>query len=245
MKRTILATDLDGTFLGGSADQRRALYDWIGEHRDELMLIYVSGRSLATMRDVLEELPFHPDHVIADVGTTVLSGPAWQPMPALQTWLDARWSWHSAVDVARYLANAYPALEPQPVVEGRRLSYFFTPGEDLAALSAAVEAAGFDALASGGRYFDVLPRGVNKGSTLLRTLDALGLPRDRTLVAGDTLNDLSLFQTGLRGVAMVDSEPALLHAVAGWPHVRHSQHPGAAAILPELHALHGTAEVAL
>ena len=42
MHQTILATDLDGTFLGGSAGERAALYDWIGRRRSEIVLIYVT-----------------------------------------------------------------------------------------------------------------------------------------------------------------------------------------------------------
>ena len=65
MHQTILATDLDGTFLGGSAGERTALYDWVGQRRSEIVLIYVTGRSLTTMRDVLGDLPLQPDHIIS------------------------------------------------------------------------------------------------------------------------------------------------------------------------------------
>lgn len=237
---TILATDLDGTFLGGDARQRDALYRWITTHRAEVVLVYVTGRSLTTMRDVLEELPLTPDHLVANVGTSALLGPAWSPHPEVDAWLDSRWCGRRAADMARRLADAFPELEPQPVVEGRRLSYFFDDRVPMEALETIVRDAGFDPLASAGRYFDVLPRGVNKGTTLLRLLDALGLPRSRTLVAGDTLNDLALFETGLRGVAVGGSEPALLERVSTLPNVECASAPGAAAILPALRALHAT-----
>ena len=41
----ILATDLDGTFLGGSDSQRRRLYDAISARPDAL-LVFVTGRDL-------------------------------------------------------------------------------------------------------------------------------------------------------------------------------------------------------
>ena len=84
MQQTILATDLDGTFLGGNASERAALYDWIGQRRNEIVLIYVTGRSLTTMRDVLDELPLQPDHIISDVGTAVYAGAGRTPLPALE-----------------------------------------------------------------------------------------------------------------------------------------------------------------
>ena len=93
-------------------------------------------------------------------------------------------------------------------------------------------------LLSAERYFDVLPRGVQKGPTLLRTLSALGLPPERTLVAGDTLNDLSLFQTGLQGVIVANREPLLAEAAQGLANVHWSQKDGAAGVLEALHRIH-------
>jgi hydroxymethylpyrimidine pyrophosphatase-like HAD family hydrolase len=61
-------------------------------------------------------------------------------------------------------------------------------------------------------------------------VDALGLPDDRVLVAGDTLNDLSLFQTRFRGVAVGNAEAPLVDAIDGLPDVHHSAHPGCAGI---------------
>ncbi|MEZ5456010.1 MAG: HAD family hydrolase [Lysobacteraceae bacterium] len=236
--KTVLATDLDGTFLGGSPQHRSALYDWIATHRSDVVLIYVTGRSLTTMRDVLDELPLQPDHLIANVGTSALLGPDWVPDPQIEAWLAESWCPLRAQTMSQTLAAAFPALEPQPVVEGRRLSYFYDETLPLDAIEHLVREAGFDPLASAGRYFDVLPRGVNKGSTLLRLLDGLNLARERVLVAGDTMNDLSLFQTGLRGVAVGESEPTLLARVADMPNVLRGDIPGAGAILPLLEALH-------
>mgnify|MGYP001036449670 CR=1 FL=1 len=237
MRQTILATDLDGTFLGGSPAERAALYDWIGQRREEVVLIYVTGRSLTTMRDVLDDLPLQPDHIISDVGTAVYAGAARAPLPALEQWLDAGWPQHTPAAVRRILAR-HPHLEEQPVVEGRRVSCFYSDARLAGAARAELEAAGHDVLLSADRYFDVLPRGVQKGPTLLRTLAALNLPPERTLVAGDTLNDLSLFQTGLQGVVVANREPLLAEAAQGLPHLHWSDYEGAAGVLDALRRIH-------
>ncbi len=237
MRQTILATDLDGTFLGGSAAERAALYDWIGQRRDEIVLIYVTGRSLTTMRDVLDELPLQPDHIISDVGTAVYAGAARTPLPALEHWLDAGWPQDSPSSVRGILAR-HPHLTEQPVVEGRRVSCFYSDAQLAGDARIELEAAGYDVLLSAERYFDVLPRGVQKGPTLLRTLSALDLSPERTLVAGDTLNDLSLFQTGLQGVVVANREPLLAEAAASLPNVHWSAHNGAAGVLDALHRMH-------
>ncbi|MGP1680745.1 MAG: HAD family hydrolase [Giesbergeria sp.] len=237
MRQTILATDLDGTFLGGSSSERTALYDWIGQRREEVVLIYVTGRSLTTMRDVLNDLPLQPDHIISDVGTAVYFGAERAPLPALERWLDEGWPSHTPAAVRSILAR-HPHLEEQPVVEGRRVSCFYSDGQLAGAARTELEAEGYDVLLSADRYFDVLPRGVQKGPTLLRTLSALNLPRERTLVAGDTLNDLSLFQTGLAGVVVANREPLLAEAAQGLPNVHWSDRNGAAGVLDALLRIH-------
>ncbi len=231
----VLATDLDGTFLGGSAQQRGLLYEWLAQRRAEITLIYVTGRGLSAIRELMSTLPssVHPDHVVANVGTTAVTGPKFSPLHPVEAWLDAQWPQTANTTIAQ-LMQQHAHLEPQPSVEGRRMSYFFRDIDLAEKAKTAVEEAGFDALISDNLYFDVLPKGVCKGPTLLRTLDALGLSRDDVLVAGDTLNDLSLFETGLRGVAVSNSEPALKLALHEKPNVLQSSEPGAAGILQAL-----------
>lgn len=237
MHKTVLATDLDGTFLGGTPEQRKALYDWIASHRDDIVLIYVTGRSLTTMRDVLTELPLQPDHIIADVGTSVYTGPTREPLRALDPWLDSAWPADASARIQEVLKR-HPDLALQPVFEGRRVSCFYSDESLAQAARTDLEALGYDVLLSAHRYLDVLPRGVQKGPTLLKTLDALALSPQRTLVAGDTLNDLSLFHTGLAGVAVANREPLLSQALQELPHVHLSGHEGAAGVLDALQRFH-------
>lgn len=225
---TILATDLDGTFLGGSPTQR-----------SELVLVFVCGRGQAFMQQLATVLPVRPDHLIGDVGTSVSSGPQYAPLPPLERWLDAAWPADAAARIERQM-QAHPQLRPQAVLSGRRRSYLFDNPAQTHAARHAMHGVGFDTLLSDNQYFDVLPRGVQKGPTLLRTLRALGLPAHRTLVAGDTLNDLSMFRTGLSGVAVANREPALERALRGAPHVHLSRHPGAAGVLEALRRFHAT-----
>jgi hydroxymethylpyrimidine pyrophosphatase-like HAD family hydrolase len=76
----------------------------------------------------------------------------------------------------------------------------------------------------------VLPKGVSKGPSLLRLLSHLGIENKRTLVAGDTLNDLSMLKLGLPAVAVGGSEPALLKEVDDLDHVHKAKGIGVAGI---------------
>ncbi len=66
---------------------------------------------------------------------------------------------------------------------------------------------GADVVVSDNRYLDVLPPGVNKGSTLLALLEWLEIGHGSVVTAGDTLNDLAMFETGLKGVMVGNAEP--------------------------------------
>ncbi|OZB71151.1 MAG: alpha,alpha-trehalose-phosphate synthase [Thiomonas sp. 14-64-326] len=237
MPQTILATDLDGTFLGGNEAQRAALYEWVAQRRSEIVLIFVSGRGFDFMRQLARDLPVQPDHVIGDVGTSVATGADFAPIPAIDQWLDASWP-ADRVQQIDDIVRRHPELQPQPPHGGRRRSYFYRRPEPVQVAATELRRLGFDTLMSDNQYFDVLPRGVQKGSTLLRTLAALGLPEHRTLVAGDTLNDLSMFQTGLTGVAVSNREAALDHAITPHTNVYRSAQPGAAGVLDALQRFH-------
>ena len=238
----VLATDLDGTFLGGDDAARAALYDWIGQHRDELVLIFVSGRGQAFMRELAGTLPVRPDHCIGDVGTSVHSGPQLEPLRAVEDWLDEAWPQHAHATIGDAM-RAHPQLLEQQGCGGRRRSYLYRDAAAAAKAAADIELLGFDTLVSDGRFFDVLPRGVQKGPTLLRTLAALGLPPHRTLVAGDTLNDLSMFDTGLSGVAVGNREPELDRALASHANVYRARAAGAAGVLDALERFHAGEEI--
>jgi trehalose-6-phosphate synthase len=54
----VLATDLDGTFLGGDQAQRTELYTELHRRREELMLIYATGRDLEFIAGLFAHLSF-------------------------------------------------------------------------------------------------------------------------------------------------------------------------------------------
>lgn len=225
----MLATDLDGTFLGGDEHQRSELYAELVQRADDILLIFVTGRDLDFIADLIAQpgMPA-PDMIIGDVGTTIVRGHDFSPVAAVQDWVDGRWN-HASEQVLALLADE-PGLELQPIMGSRRVSYYYDPATLQASTITKIEDAGFDVITSADLFLDVLPKGIAKGPTLMRLVDAFDLPDHRVLVAGDTLNDLSLFHTGLRGVAVGNSEPALIDAIADLPDIHHSDLPGCAGI---------------
>ncbi|MCC6000269.1 MAG: HAD hydrolase family protein [Pararhodobacter sp.] len=231
-KRLVLATDLDGTFLGGSTAEREQLYRWIERNRDTVGLIFVTGREVGFIRQLTSDgcVP-RPDFVVADVGTTIAAPDAeagFAPIAALEAEIAARWG-DAGARVRTALADV-GGLSLQPTDFRYRVSYDMNPDRFDQRAFGIVADLGLDALASDNRFFDVLPRGISKGPSLRRLLADLGVPDQRVLVAGDTLNDLSMLALGLPAVAVGNSEPALLAQLSGHDHVHRAKAEGAAGI---------------
>ena len=229
----VLATDLDGTFLGGPDEARTALYDWIEARRESVGLIFVTGRDPEFIVSLTRGTPIPtPDYVVGDVGTTiahVTDEGHCEPIPALEEEIADLWDDGGAV-VRAALADM-SGLTLQPTEFRYRVSYDMDPATLDPEARPRIEAMGYDVLISADRYFDVLPRGVSKGPSLRRLVAHLDVDEPRVLVAGDTLNDLSMLASGLPAVAVGNSEAPLLEALPEAPHIHRAAAPGAAGIV--------------
>ena len=235
-REVVIATDLDGTILGGSAAERAHLYRWIVRERHRVGLVFVTGRSLESVRPLLDDpdIP-DPDLVIGDVGASIASGDL-TPIEALEAQVRGRWPGREAV--LAHLADL-DDLEVQAVPQRNRVSYLARAPATVAAVRVRAAALGLDVCYSCDRYLDVLPAGVDKGRALEVVLEGFEVDRARVLVCGDTLNDLSLYGLGLAGVVVGEAEPALVEATADRPHVFHATAPGAGGIAQALARLMG------
>lgn len=231
-KDLVLATDLDGTFLGGSPEDRQRFYGWIEANRDRVGLIFVTGRDPGFISDLTARrgVP-RPDYVVGDVGTTVASvGPDHLLSPIAELEADIEKAWGIAGSRVHAALHPIRGLRLQSAAFRYRASYDMDPDIfDRRALDIVADL-GLDALISDNRYFDVLPKGVSKGPTLLRLLAHLGVNNARALVAGDTLNDLSMLSLGLPAVAVGNAEPALIGEIRGLDHVHLASGEGVAGI---------------
>lgn len=231
--RMVLATDLDGTFLGGSDADRDALYDWLQQHRDTVGLIFVTGRDPEFIADLCASgrVPT-PDYVVGDVGTTIAhvsKSDGIVPIVPLETDIAAAWGDRGAGIRARL--DGHPGLKVQPTQFRYRISYDMDPEHfDPEALEI-IEALGADSLMSDNRFLDILPRGISKGPSLLRLVDHLGVDRSRILAAGDTLNDLSMLVAGTPAVAVGGAEDALLQTLPVSQLIHRATAVGAAGIV--------------
>lgn len=220
-KDLILATDLDGTFLGGSEDERKDFYQWFEANRSRIGLIFVTGRDPGFITQLTKRhgVP-RPEFAVADVGTTIAhvgDDHFLSPIEELEAEIAAAWM-ENGNRVATMLQGK-AGLKLQSNAFRYRASFDMDPSRfDHSALEI-IAGEGLDALMSDDRFLDVLPKDVSKGPSLLRLLTHLGIPNEKVLVAGDTLNDYSMLSLGLPAVAVGGSEPGLLEKLEGMDHV--------------------------
>ncbi|HEX5655010.1 MAG TPA: HAD family hydrolase, partial [Chitinophagaceae bacterium] len=186
----LLATDLDGTFLGGKSLHKQQLYRFIRDNTG-VCLVFVTGRGLESVIPILNDpiLP-NPDYIICDVGATIVNGHTLEPIEPLQSGIERLWPGN--LKVIESLKNI-PGLVYQEVPQQRRCS-FFAADDAIEPVKLSVTALDCDVIYSANKFLDVLPSGVNKGTSLTKLVEYLGNKPAEVLVAGDTLNDLAMYQ---------------------------------------------------
>ena len=224
----LLATDLDGTFLGGKSLHKQQLYRIIRKNPG-IRLVFVTGRGLESVIPLLNDpiIP-NPDFIICDVGATIVNGHTLDAVDAIQGEIEKKWP--GAINIQKHF-DGVDWLRYQEVPQQRRCSFFL---KDTSLLPQAKELAddiNCDILYSAGKFLDILPKGVNKGSSLIKLIDHLQIDKDDVLVAGDTLNDLAMYECGFKGVTVGLSEQALLNATQDMKNVYHAETPGAGGII--------------
>ncbi|NLR61578.1 HAD-IIB family hydrolase [Chitinophaga polysaccharea] len=223
----LLATDLDGTFLGGTPEDKEKLYRLL-HHNKEIQLVFVTGRGIRSVLNLLEDpaLP-RPEYIICDVGATVTHLPTLAAVEPVQSNIAARWPG----DHVRETMKKVRGLLHQEAQQQYRCSYYYDKETDIESAREIAASLQCDLVLSAGKYLDILPGGVNKGNTLQQLLEILVLPHHKILVAGDSMNDITMYETGFKGVVVGDSEAELVRRTAGMPHVLQAQRAGAGGIL--------------
>ncbi len=228
-----LATDLDGTFLEGDSEIKNVFYNKLVRLREHVMLIYVTGRPVETVEHFCKMgyLP-HPHFIIGDHGTHIVEGTSFQVIEQLQNPIIQKWN--NSNNALKELLRDDIGIELQPIDPPYRVAYYYDPDHLQDETVQKIIDAGYDVILSSDVYLDILPTGVNKGSTLLNLLNELHINYETVITCGDSLNDLSLFQTGLKGIAVGNSEPKLITKIKALKNVYHSMMPGLLGIIDGL-----------
>ncbi len=236
-KKLVLATDLDGTFLEGDHEHRQAFYDKLANSREDISVVFVTGRTLDLVYQLYSDgLSYIPDYIIADHGTLVINSQTLNPVTAVQDYIIEQWDKadHEQLGI---ILRKNTSLTKQPYNPRFRYAYYYNPTTLNSDVIEEIKALGFDCVLSHDAYFDILPANVGKGSSLRRLMGSLEISDEKIITCGDSLNDLSLFTSGYGSIAVGNSEPALKRLINSMDNVFLSQHPGIYGILDGLDSL--------
>jgi sucrose-6F-phosphate phosphohydrolase len=215
MASFLFVTDLDHTLVGDDT-ALNTLNERLNTHRQEYgtKIVYATGRSLYLYRQLAEEkslLP--PDALITSVGTEIYFNPT-------QAQFDSHWAdilsegWHrkEIVDVA----SNYEQLTPQPDSEQNpfKISYFLDEAsaeQVLGKLESELSNRGFQIklVYSGGQDLDILPQKGDKGLAVQFLRQKWDVQAEKTVVCGDSGNDIALFKGEEKGIIVGNARPEL------------------------------------
>jgi sucrose-phosphate synthase len=210
--RLLLATDIDGTLVleGNHQPGLKELKDSLAGRRGKYLFAVASGRNVDQVCEVLDQYRIpHPDIVISDVGTVIRYGLCAEP--------DSGWSAHLSRGWDRRAIEAVlrdaPGLRLQePERQGRfKISFYAEPGFDRRVFDAAIAPyrRRVSVLFSQNTYLDVLPRRASKGQAVCYVCRQLRIAPERTLVCGDSGNDIDMLIRYGRAVVVANYSPEL------------------------------------
>jgi sucrose-6-phosphatase len=213
----LLVTDLDNTLIG-EHESTIALNQLLSPIRDRLHLIYATGRSFNSYQQLYKD--FHlsagqsllePDYLVTGVGSEIYERDRRDPVWA--STLSQGWD-RSAIAL---LVESMPELVLQsPDGQNQwKLSYCANSQNNklvVEQLKQRLQGAGLSAqvIFSSDRDVDILPSASGKGKAVDYLRTQLDIPKARTLVCGDSGNDITMFEQRTLGVVVNNAQSELL-----------------------------------
>lgn len=221
LKPQIFATDLDNTIVS-QAQSHHSLWEVIDFKKT--FLIYITGRHKQSALALIEQekLP-QPDILVCDVGASIFVAPHFE--------VDMNWAnliHRNDFTKVEQLADEFNLVK-QPIQTNWRRAYF-TDAATFEVFKKIIEEQKLEVelIYSGERDLDVLPKGVNKGTALLYLLEKLNFSGN-VIIAGDSENDISMFQLGYPAIA-VGNACEKIKAMHHEPHIYVATEPASAGI---------------
>lgn len=216
-ERRLLVVDLSGILVNGQPPGKQALNAALGEVRDTLVLVYVSGRTLSEqVTTITENELLLPDYLVSGVGTQIHRMPGEHPLGEWERYIAAGFD-HQ--EITSFMAENFPSLELQKEEQQTPLKVSYT-GDGLSAQELEkIQRALFEAklpakvIYSHDAFLDIIPERAGIGSAVKFLVDSLLLFPNQVFVCGESGNDIDLYQYGFRGIVVANASQELKRAV--------------------------------
>lgn len=214
MMQWLLVTDLDNTLVGDNQSLAE-LNAILQAHRQDIFLVYSTGRSLTSYQHLCTEVELlEPDALVTSVGTEIYDRNSDRPNSDWSAQLQENWD----RDVVAAIAQAFSVLTPQlDEAQGPfKASYHIAPEDAekiLPELEACLQEKQLSAqiIYSSGRDLDILPAAADKGNAMTFVRQQFGVPLEQSIACGDSGNDRAFFRNPeQQGVIVGNALPELL-----------------------------------
>lgn len=212
--KRLLATDLDGTFIGDDQAMYRL---WEEIDREGIFLAFSTGRHLASIEAFYVEhgAGSKADACLCMVGTEIflLGSDGYRLDEGWRDHIQVGWDKQTVDRIMEEIPEA--RLQPAEWQSPFKNSYFLEEhvSARLDEIHERLEGAGIQAkvVYSAGRFLDLLPIRSGKGGAVRYLADELGLAPAAVVTSGDTGNDLDMMRSdlGFRCIAVGNAAPEL------------------------------------
>lgn len=210
----LLATDLDGTFIGDDEAMHRL---WRDLDERGITIAFSTGRHLPSIEAfyVEQQTSRRARACICMVGTELwlLTGDGYVQDPGWSSVISEAWDKQQVEVIIAEVPDAVmqPAEWQTPFKSSYYLEVDTTDG--LAHIHRRLDEEGLQAkvVYSADRFLDLLPPRSGKGEALRYLADLLGIPPHEVVTSGDTGNDLDMMrpELGFRSIAVGNATPEL------------------------------------
>lgn len=214
-EKFLFVTDLDNTLVGDDRSMD-VLNEHLHQHRQAYgtKIVYSTGRSLTSYQQLkTQKNLLEPDVLITAVGTEIYHANTNTPDTAWSNVLSQDWDREQVVATAAHFSDL--VNQPEPEQRPYKVSYFLTEEvapQLLPRLESILLERGLSVklIYSGGKDLDILPQNGGKGEAMQFLRRHLEMEADKTVVCGDSGNDIALFEGGKeRGIIVGNAMPEL------------------------------------
>lgn len=214
-KIKLFSTDLDGTFLDRIENMTTFRQLWSAlDRQDRPLLCYNSGRLVDDVNQLISaRILAEPDYIIGGVGTSIFDYNKETMLREFAEIMEEGWD-HHLIDKVFSELDSDIVKQPAHYQNEYKSSWYLkdATAAALREIELKLKSTGLDIhlVYSSSLYLDVLPKWANKGNALSWLLKHLDIQPAETIVAGDTGNDIAMFQIdGVKGIIVGNAQPEL------------------------------------
>lgn len=226
----LLSFDIDNTLIELQTIEGGFSMIWEEYQPDqEILLTYNTGRLYPDVLSLIgQKIIPEADYIIGGVGTHIYNCREKVVLKEFSEILEEGWDVLKVEEIVQKLHfNILP--QPKKYQHSYKRSYFFEEAspEDIIEIERIFNESDLDinVVYSGDKYLDILPKWANKGNALDWLLKNLNLSTQQVIVAGDSGNDIAMFELGdIHGIVVGNARDEL-YKTTKYRKVYHAERP--------------------